>query len=69
VKQPYAIGMKDGSSFAFAGLWEARIETQQVIERRLDLAAERTRRLEERRLEDLGGALFPLNPEERSRER
>jgi putative SOS response-associated peptidase YedK len=21
-KQPYAIGMKDGSLFAFAGLWE-----------------------------------------------
>jgi putative SOS response-associated peptidase YedK len=68
VKQPYAIGMKDGSSFAFAGLWETWIETQQVIERRLDLAAERARHLEERRLEDLGDALFPLTPEEQSRE-
>ena len=66
VKQPYAIGMKDGSSFAFAGLWEAWIETPPVIERRLDLAAERVRRLEERRrLEEMGGALFPLTPEER----
>jgi putative SOS response-associated peptidase YedK len=66
VKQPYAIGMKDGSSFAFAGLWETWIETQQVIERRLDLAAERVRRLEERRrLEEMEGTLFPLTPEER----
>lgn len=60
MKRHYAIGMKDGSFFTLSGLWETWIETQQVIKRRLDLATERVRRLEERRrLKEMGGAFFP----------
>jgi putative SOS response-associated peptidase YedK len=43
VKHPYAIGMKDGSAFAFAGLCEAWTETRDVISRRIAAAEERAR--------------------------
>jgi putative SOS response-associated peptidase YedK len=43
IKHTYAIGMKDGVAFAFAGLWEAWTETRDVISRCIAAAEERAR--------------------------
>ena len=69
VREPYAIGLKTGETFCFAGIWEAWIEKPAAIRMRVDQAAERARqRAESQRPEEQPDTLFPLTPQEQNDE-
>lgn len=64
-KQPYAIGMKDGSPYALAGIWEAWVEPLQLIRKRIVEAEERALRLaaEQGAGNEPLSTLFAMEPE------
>jgi putative SOS response-associated peptidase YedK len=65
VREPYAIGLKTGETFCFAGIWEEWVEHLAAVRMRVDQAAERARRRpESQRPEDQPDTLFPLTPQE-----
>jgi len=69
VREPYAIGLKTGETFCFAGIWEAWIEKPAAIRMRVDQAAERARRrAESQRPEEQLDSLFLLTPQEQNDE-